>query len=478
MRRIIIMRNIKISDITLRDNGKSGGYTLSFKEKIETAKILDKLCVDVIETPPIENGKIDILYLHSIAPIVKNSVVSCPCGMTEESVQTAYDAIKSAAKPRLHVMLPVSIVQMEYMCHKKPKAMLELANTLVSKACSLADDVEVSLLDSTRAEKTFLYDMAKTAVDCGAKTVTFCDSAGEMLPGEFKEFFDDMYENVPALRDVCVCAECSNSLRMAAACAVSCVASGVEQIKTTCASDEFVSLRSLAHIFFEKQDTLGIGTGVNMSVLDKSVNSIRLMANPQSGANSPFDSGTNAGASENIILGAEDDVSSVKRAVEKLGYELSDEDLKNVADEVLKVSRSKKVGAKELEAIIASVAMQVAPTYKLVSYVINNGNIITPTACIELERDGEILRGYCVGDGPIDSAFLAIEQITGHHFELDDFQIQAVTEGREAMGSSVVKLRHNGKPYSGKGISTDVIGASINAYISALNKICFEEAQV
>ena len=114
-------------------------------------------------------------------------------------------------------------------------------------------------------------------------------------------------------------------------------------------------------------------------------------------------------------------------------------------------------------------------TYRIESYVINSGNVITATANITLERGGEKLRSVAVGDGPIDAAFLAIEQIIGHHYELDDFQIQTVTEGREAMGSALVKLRAGGKLYSGNGISTDIIGASIRAYISALNKIVYEE---
>ena len=146
-------------------------------------------------------------------------------------------------------------------------------------------------------------------------------------------------------------------------------------------------------------------------------------------------------------------------------------------DEIGSVGGKKKIGAKELDAIIASVAMQVAPTYRLKSYVMNNGNIITPTAQIELETGGETKHGFCIGDGPVDAAFLAIEQITGHHYELDDFQIRAVTEGREALGESVVKLRSDGKLFSGRGISTDIVGASINAYINALNKICFEESE-
>ena len=120
--------------------------------------------------------------------------------------------------------------------------------------------------------------------------------------------------------------------------------------------------------------------------------------------------------------------------------------------------------------------MQVPSTYKIKSYVINSGNVITATANILLDKDGAEVRGVGIGDGPIDAAFAAIEIIVGHHYELDDFQIQTVTEGRDAMGSALVKLRANGRVYSGNGISTDIIGASIRAYLSALNKIVYEDA--
>lgn len=466
------MIEIAISDITLREEGK--GYSLSFKEKIEIAKILDKVNVDVIETAPIKNGRTDVLYLHSVAPLIKNSILSCPVGLDLKSVEETYDAIKEASHPRLHIMIPVSTVQMEYLVGKKPKAMLEIAETVVKSAKALCDDVEVSLMDSTRAEKAFLCQIIEKAIECGAGTITLCDSAGEMLPSEFESFLNGIYDAIPEMKNVKVSVECSDSLNMAAACALSCIGSGVTQIKTSVISGEYPKLNAVAKVFREKGDALKVTTKINMTVLDNSVKKIKLMTR---GANSysPFDGGTTSGSDENIVLSATDDISSVKMAVAKLGYELSDEDNAKVYDEFLKISKSKKVGAKELDAIVASVAMQVVPTYKLKSYVINNGNIITPTAHIELERDGKVLQGFCIGDGPVDAAFLAIEQITGHHFELDDFQIQSVTEGRGAMGSSIVKLRHNGKPYSGKGISTDIIGASINAYINALNKIYFEE---
>ena len=142
----------------------------------------------------------------------------------------------------------------------------------------------------------------------------------------------------------------------------------------------------------------------------------------------------------------------------------------------MRVAEKKTVGSKELEAIVASTALQIPSTYQLVSYVINNGNIISSSAQITLDKAGALMQGVCIGDGPIDAAFLAIDQIIGRHYELDDFQIQSVTEGKEAMGSALVKLRANGKLYSGNGISTDIIGASIRAYLNAVNKIVYEEA--
>ena len=167
----------------------------------------------------------------------------------------------------------------------------------------------------------------------------------------------------------------------------------------------------------------------------------------------------------------------MRAAAESIGYDLSDADLAGVYELFSSVASKKKVGKRELEAIIASAAMQVPQTYALESYVINSGNIITSTANIVLKKGERTVSGVSVGDGPIDAAFRAIEQVIGHHYELDDFQIEAVTEGREAVGDALVKLRSQGKLYSGRGISTDIVGASIAAYVSALNKIVYEEHQ-
>ena len=165
-------------------------------------------------------------------------------------------------------------------------------------------------------------------------------------------------------------------------------------------------------------------------------------------------------------------------AVKSLGYDLSDSDLGKVHEAVIRLGEQKSsIGGKELEALVASTAMQVPATYKLKNYIGTMSNKVNSVTNVVLERDGERISGTGTGNGPIDSAFTAIEQCIGHHYELDDFQIQAVTEGRESLGSTLVRLRSNGKLYSGNGISSDIVGASIRAYINALNKIAYEESQ-
>lgn len=467
------MNKITVADITLREKHN----TLSFKEKTEIARQLDKLNVDIIETPPVSGGKTDILFLHTISPIIKNSIISCPVDIMSGDVVSSFDAIKNAKKPRLNIIIPVSTVQMEYVCHKKPDKMLEIAADVIKNAVSICPDVEVSFMDSTRAETEFLNKVIAVALENGARTLNFCDTAGIMLPSELEDYIKALYKAVPALSEACVSVECSNELNMAVACALSCINAGVSQIKTIIDSPKCPDLLSVAHTFKSKADALSMSTKIDMTALENSIKNLSHITNSKAYKNTGFgeNSKNDTVYDEEIKLSQHDNIESIAKTISKMGYELSEEDLNKVFTEFSKIVSKKPVSVKELDAIVASTAMQVPPTYKLKSYVINSGNIISSTANIEMIKNNETLQGYCVGDGPIDASFKAIEQITGHHYELDDFQIQSVTRGHEAMGESVVKLRHEGKLFSGKGTSTDIVGASINAYINALNKICFEE---
>ena len=469
------MRTIRIADRTLTETGKNTGAALSFKERIEIARHLDNLHADIIELPPIENTRTDTLLVRTVSAFVKHSCLSMPVGMTEESVEEAWQCVRGAAHPRLRVVLPLSPVQMEYQCHKKPSAIIDLISSLVKKAKTLCNDVEFTAVDATRCEKEFLCKAIETAIEAGANVITVCDTAGTMFADEFGAFIDDIYNTVPALKNVSLSIEANNSISMASACAFAGIKSGAAEIKTTIDGTEFPGIESIVNILKARGDSCDIHTNVKATEFRRVLGMIENAISSVTSHTSVFDS-VSENDHEGILLTEGDDISIVSKAIRELGYDLSENDVANVFESFSRVAAKKKtVTAKELDAIVASVALQVPATYKLDSYVINSGNIISATANIKMKKDGKEVGGVSIGDGPINAAFMAIEQIVGCHYELDDFQIQSVTEGKEAMGSAIVKLRSNGKVYAGNGISTDIISASIRAYVSALNKIVYEE---
>ena len=470
------MKQIRISDVTMKQTGAE--FSLSFKEKIELAKLLDKLGVSVIELEPIEQAKIDSLRIKSVAAAVKNSILAVPVALNEESIRQTWNALKEAKSPRLQVCAPVSSVQMEYLFHKKPEAMLAAIAETVANCCRLCSDVEFVADDATRSDPAFLYDALTAAIDAGAKTVTVCDTAGAMLPNEFTAFIRELYANVPKLTEVCLGVSCSDGLSMADSCAIAAVRYGAGEIKAAAYRVDAVSLPNVAKVLSAKGEFYNATCSIQTTVMKRITDQITWMCQTGKSKNSPFDNGVQADDG-GIYLTVHDDLHAVMKVADRLGYELSEEDGAKVYEAFRVIAEKKeKVSARELDAIVASAAMQVPPTYILESYVVNSGNTIAATAHLVLKKQDKRLQGVSIGDGPIDAAFLAVEQITGQHYELDDFQIQAVTEGREAMGQTVVKLRSGGKVYSGRGISTDIVGASIRAYINALNKIVYEEEAV
>ncbi|MBQ7123033.1 MAG: hypothetical protein IJO01_00260 [Oscillospiraceae bacterium] len=468
------MRNIRISDVTMKQTGKNAGFTLSFREKIELAKLLDRLEVSVIELHPIENLKIDSLLIKSIASAVKNAVVAVPVSLDDDGAEKVWNALKEAKKPRLQVSVPTSPVQMEYISHKKPDAMLEAIKKSVAACKALCSDVEFVAGDATRSDASFLESAVKAAIKAGASTVTFCDTAGVMLPDEFSAFIENIYAAVPELKEVCVGVSCSDALSMADSCAVSAVRCGAGEVKATAVATDNVRLGKIAKILDAKGDAFDSCGSVRMAEINRVIAQIERICHTEKSKNSPFDDSVREEGE--WVLTEHDDITAVLKAAERLGYELSEEDGIKVFEAFKQIAvLKKKVGSKELDAIVASSALQVPPTYKLQSYVINASNILTSSAHLRIQKGEHVLEGICIGDGPIDASFLAIEQIIGLHYELDDFQIQSVTEGREAMGQTVVKLLSGGKLYSGRGTSTDIVGASILAYLNALNKIVYEE---
>lgn len=468
------MEQIKISDITLKQTGKD--FSLSFREKIEIPKLLDKLDVTVIELEGITQPKIDALRIKSVASTVKNSIVAVPVALSADSVETTWNAVKEAVHPRLQVFASVSPVQMEYLFHKKPDAMLKTIEELISACCAKTEDVEFIADDATRSDATFLYKAIRTAIAAGAKTVTVCDATGSILPDEFGTFLDDLYANVEELKNVTLGVSCQNDLAMADACAIAAIQHGAREIKAAAYQLNSVSLPHVSRLLAAKGDSFGVSSKVRTVEMNRMIRQISWMCETTRSKTSPFDNGVQEVA-ETVALTSSDNMETVLKAVETLGYDLSEEDCAQVWEAFQQIAGRKEViSSKELDTIVASAAMQVPATYVLTSYSITASNTASSMAHMKVEKNGVAMEGIALGDGPVDAAFLALENIIGCHYELDDFQVRSVTEGREAMGETIVKLRAGGKLYSGRGTSTDIVGSSISAYISALNKITYEEA--
>ncbi len=464
------MKKICITDTTLRRAAES--RLLGFKERIELAKLLDKLNISALELPLLSGSKADSIFVKTLCSVILNTTLAQPAGLTRAEADAAWNALEKARRPRLVIDAPISSVQMEYIARKKPPQMLEAIQNQVKYCASLCKDVEVSFQDATRAEEDFLCQALALAIDGGATSVTLCDTAGVMLPDEFAAFMSSLYEKVPQLKDVFVKVSCDDAMELAGASAVKAFSIGAAGIKCCFIGNQAPKLSTICHILKMRGDSLGLCTTARITELDRTVKRIHALL----GTDAQEMAGLRA-EEEGVTYDANDSFQAIADAVRKLGYELAEDDLTRVYDEFRRLAAKRPVTGKELDAIVAASAMQVPAAYQLQSFVINSGSIITATASVRLEKDGQTVEGISFGDGPIDAAFKAMEQVTGRHYELEDFRIDAVTEGKEAIGRAIVKLRYDGRLYSGSGVSTDIIGAAIRAYLGAMNKIVYEEKE-
>jgi len=471
------MNKIIIADMSLRESEQGNAARLSFKEKLETAKLLEKLRIDVIETGPVSGAPADAAFIRTLAASLENSVVSVPVDLDKHSVDMAWETLSKGRKPRLNVVAPTSTVQMEYGRQMKAEALLKLVSEITAYCVSVCPDVEFTAVDSARSEPGFLAAVLKAAIAAGAGTITLCDSVGEQLPGELSDFLAAVYDSVPELSGVTLSLHLKDNLGLASAAALRGINAGAAQIKvSSCAGSGTLSLEQFLNVIKIRGETLGVICGVNSTALQRTSSQLAALAGvgSVSGSRSALPTGGNEKSFE-ASLPENASIDDLRNHIMTLGYDVTGEDLERIYSQFKDIARNKKVVDRDVEALIAETAGQAAPTYQLRNYVINSGSAITATAFVEITKDSIPKSALSAGDGPIDAAFRAAEQVFGAHFDLEEFQIQAVTGGREATGDALVKLRHAGKLYSGRGVSTDIIGASIRAYLSAVNKIENEE---
>ena len=462
------MKRVIISDITLKKISESRDVSLLFREKSAIASCADKIGADVIEIPAVKSPREDKIIYKTIAQNVQNAVFAIPVGFTSEDVAVAWECVQDAQKPRLQIELPVSTIQMEYTYHIKQAKMLEKITALIKEAKALCSDVEFSALDATRADEDFLISAVKEAEASGATAVTICDDAGVSTPDNIAE----LVAKVKAAVSIPVFVQVSDRINMAVASAFSAIKSGADGVKCAMAGKNALLTGEISDAINACGTQIDAEINLNNTKIHTSIDDMLSSINHED-----YESNNAVSEKKKILLDTDSTVAQVSQAAAVLGYELSDSDIGNVYKAIKHICEKKgAVGYKEFEAIIASNAMQAPSTYHFETYTTTSSNVSSSMSQVTLKCDDEIICGVSNGDGPIDSAFRAIEQCIGHHYELDDFQVQSVTEGKEALGSALVRLRNNGKLYSGNGISTDIVSASIRAYINALNKIVFEEA--
>ena len=462
------MRKIGVSDITLKRLSEDRAVSLLFREKSAIANCADQLGADTVELPAVKKAREDAIIYKTIAKNVQNAALAIPVGFSAEGVEEAWECIKEAKSPRLQIELPVSTIQMEYIYHVKQTKMLEAIGELTRKAKELTSDVEFSALDATRADLDFLISASLEAVANGATMITVCDNAGVSTPKSIGALVLALKKEI----SVPVYVQVSDKINMAVASAFEAIAAGAEGVKCAMAGKDALLAGELSDAVSVCGAEMGAEIKLNTTKVHTSIDEMLSSISREA-----YEPEKTVNDKKKMLLDSDSSVAEVSEAASLLGYELSEADLGSVYKALMQVCEKRgAVGAKEFEALIASSAMQAPSTYHFESYTTTSSNTSSSMSQVTLKRDGEIICGVSAGEGPIDSAFRAIEQCIGHHYELDDYQVQSVTEGKEALGSALVRLREGGKLYSGNGTSTDIVAASIRAYINALNKIVFEEA--
>jgi 2-isopropylmalate synthase len=510
---------IIIFDTTLRDGEQSPGATLTVDEKLEIARSLARLGVDIIEAgfPFASTG--DFEAVQKIARTIGTIEGPTICGLaraTQQDIKTAAEALKPAAKPRIHTFLATSDIHLEYKLRKTRQEVLAIVPEMVAYAKSFVNDVEFSPEDAGRSDPEFLYQVLEAAIAAGATTVNIPDTVGYTTPSEFGGLIRGIKENVPNIDKAIISVHGHNDLGLAVANFLEAVKNGARQLECTingigeragnAALEELVMALHVRRQYFNPFLGRAVDSSEPLTKIDtkqiyktsRLVSSLTgMLVQPNKaivGANAfAHESGIHQDGvlkhkltyeimdaesiglnGNSIVLGKLSGRSAFRDRLQELGFELSEDDLnkafvrfKDVAD------KKKEINDYELEAIVKDETQQPPEIYRLELVQVSCGDRSMPTATVSLRTpDGRELTDAATGTGPVDAVYKAINRVVNIPNELIEFSVQSVTEGIDAMGKVTIRLRHEGKIYSGNAANTDIIVASASAYIKALNRLC------
>lgn len=496
------MKNIKIFDTTLRDGEQSPGCSMNIEEKIKVAKQLENLGVDVIEAGFAIASEGDFQAIKAISQVIKKSIVASLARATKKDIDRAYQAIKDAKHPRIHTFIATSDLHMTYKLRKNKEEILAITSDMVSYAKSLCGDVEFSCEDATRSNPHFLVKVIDTAIKAGATTINIPDTVGYTTPQEYHDLIAYVKSTVD-FGQVCLSVHCHNDLGLAVANSLAAIEAGADQVECTingigeragnAALEEIVMALKTRSDAFTYHTSVNTQEIVKTSELVSFITGVRVQPNKAIvGANAfAHESGihqhgmmTNRmtyeimtpesiGLKDNtLVLGKHSGKHAFKDRLDQLGYDLSQIEIERAFLEFKSLlDKKKKIYDTDIVAIIRNETLPLNEIIKLDHFNIHSSTTTTTAASVKLVIDGEVYENVDMGDGPIDAAFRAIQKVIGVSIPLTKYQINAVTEGKDAQGETLVKASYEGLEYTGHGLSTDIIESSIKAYISVINKI-------
>lgn len=496
-------RKIKIFDTTLRDGEQTPGVNLNIKEKLAIAKQLEALNVDVIEAGFPIASKNDFEAVKAISSELNGPVVTGLARALKGDIDCAWEAVKYAKKPRIHVFIATSEIHMKYKLQMTKEQVLKQAVEMVTYAKSLCPDIEFSAEDAYRSDIEFLIEIFGEVIKAGANVLNIPDTVGYAMPSDYSSFISEIIKRTPGIENVEVSVHCHDDLGLAVANSLAGIVSGATQVE--CAINGLgeragnAALEEIVMALETRQDFLGLNTNINTtkiyqtSKLVSSITGIDVQPNKAIvGANAfshesgihqhgvlkekttyeimtPESVGINKNSS--IVLGKHSGRHAFDSYLKDMDIILSQEELDDAFMRFKEMTdRKKHITAKDIEAIV-NAKKSFTEYYKLKSFQINSGNNMICTAAIEIIKGDEILREVATGEGSIDAAFNAILRTTGVDVELKDYAIHSVTDGNDALGQVTVKLAYGDNISVGRGISQDIMEASIYAYINGINKI-------
>jgi 2-isopropylmalate synthase len=502
---VIMTRIIKIFDTTLRDGEQCPGASLNPEEKLEIAKQLARLNVDVIEAGFAIASEGDFEGIKAIAQQIKGPQICSLARAKKGDIERAWEAVRHCDRPRIHTFLATSPIHMEKKLRMTPDQVLKTAAEMVKYAISLCPDVEFSPEDAGRSDPEFLYKIIKATIEAGAQTINIPDTVGYTTPWQFSKLIESIFKNVPLIKKnkVTISVHVHNDLGLAVANSLAAVRAGANQVECTINGigerAGNASLEEVVMAIKTQKEFFGCETKINTKEIYKAS---RLVSNLTGMLVQPNKAivGANAFAHEagihqhgvlraretyeimrpqdigltesKIVMGKHSGRHALAKKLKDMGYDLDKDSLEKAYQRFLKIADKKKdISERDLEIIVAEEVYVVAEEYKIENIEIKSGTELKPEARVVLSHQGKIIEATSTGSGPVDAVYKAIKKLTGTSASLVDYSIQAITGGTDALGDVTVRIKQNNKVYVGHGADTDIIIASAKAYLAAINRI-------